>query len=52
MGTAKKAIIELVNRLEGNDSDSKNENGTLKTSDFMQSDDFDDENIQYPGSEK
>ncbi len=52
MGTAKKAIIELVNRLEGNDPDSKTEGGTIKTPGFMQSDDFDDENIQYPGSEK
>ena len=52
MGTAKKAIIELVNRLERVGSEAKMEAGAIKTPDFMQSDDFDDENIQYPGSEK
>ncbi len=52
MGTAKKAIIELVNRLEENDSDSMPDAGAIKSPSFMQVDDFDDENIQYPGSEK
>ena len=52
MGTAKKAIIELVNRLEGNSSGEKTESGILKSPDFMQSDDFDEENVQYPGSER
>lgn len=52
MGTAKKAIIELVNRLEGNSSGEKTESGLLKSPDFMQSDDFDEENVQYPGSER
>ncbi len=55
---AKKAIIELVNRLEGNCSeDSKgsnekvDENKGQKAPDFMNSAYFDEENVQYPGSE-
>lgn len=54
MGTAKKAIIELVNRLEADLPASKIEE-KIKTPDFMQADsfgDFDEENVQYPGSEK
>lgn len=54
MGTARKAIIELVNRLEADLPASKIEE-KIKTPDFMQAndfDDFDEENIQYPGSEK
>lgn len=54
MGTAKKAIIELVNRLEADLPASKIEE-RIKTPDFMQAndfDEFDEENIQYPGSEK
>lgn len=54
MGTARKAIIELVNRLEADLPASKIEE-KIKTPDFMQVndfDDFDEENIQYPGSEK
>ena len=54
MGTAKKAIIELVNRLEADLPASKIEE-KIKTPDFMQADsfdDFDEGNVQYPGSEK
>ncbi len=50
LGNAKKAIIELVNRLEGK-KDIKESSEKIKTPDFMCSDDFDDENVQYPGSE-
>lgn len=54
MTNAKKAIIELVNKLEGFESASKIV-AKVSTPSFMQTsefDDFDESEIQYPGSEK
>ncbi len=55
MANARRAIIELVNRLEGNGVQSVSEAVQAHSApDFMNSDlfDDDDESVQYPGSER
>lgn len=53
LGTAKKAIINLVNRMFNGEEETKIDD-SIKTPDFMLDDSFDDDddNVQYPGSEK
>lgn len=50
LGNAKNAIIKLVNQLEGSSETDAN-SAQMTVPDFMKQTYFDDENVQYPGSE-